>query len=127
MSHTTQIIAASLLDTWIAHDWSEGIHLASLDDLTEIQVQTRNSLYEVIVIDHRSGEVLIRGGSFFKERTSARVEGSSRRGSFLKVGSLHVGLNMEISSECGRIITSSVQSIALNPPSNTDPRPRIAD
>ena len=53
MSDATQVIAASLLDTWIARDWSDGIQLASLKDLTEIRIQTRNSVYEIIVIDHQ--------------------------------------------------------------------------
>ena len=65
MADATQVIAASLLDTWIAHDWSDGIQLASLKDLTEIHIRTRNSIYEIIVIDHQAGEILIRGGRFF--------------------------------------------------------------
>jgi hypothetical protein len=116
MSDATQVIAASLLDTWIAHDWSGGIQLASLKDLTEIRIQTRNSLYEIIVIDHQSGEILIRGGQFFPERTAAYLAGSSRRGSFLKAGALHVGLNMEVMANRTTVVTSTMQSIVVNSP-----------
>src|SRR5438552_7142079 len=116
MSDATQVIAASLLDTWIARDWSDGIQLTSLKDLTEIRIQTRHSVYEIIVIDHQSGEILIRGGKFFAERTAAHLAGSSRRGSFLKAGALHVGLNMEILANCTTVVTSTVQSIVVNSP-----------
>jgi hypothetical protein len=116
MSDATQVIAASLLDTWIARDWSDGIQLASLKDLTEIRIQTRNSMYEIIVIDHQTGEILIRGGKFFPERTAGYLAGSSRRGSFLKAGGLHVGLNLEILANRTTVVTSTVQSIVVNPP-----------
>ena len=113
MSGATQVIAASLLDTWIAHDWSNAVHLHSLKDLTEIQAQTRNSVYEIIVIDHQSGEILVRGGKFFMERTAAYLVGSSRRGSFIKSGTIHVGMNLEILAGSETIVTSAVQSIVI--------------
>src|SRR5262249_25469084 len=116
MSDATQVVAASLLDTWIARDWNDGIQLASLTDLTEIHIQTRNTVYEIIVIDHESGEILIRGGKFFAERTSGYLVGSSRRGSFLKTGALHVGLNLEILANGTTIVTSPLQSIVVNSP-----------
>src|SRR5262245_64075988 len=96
MSDATQIIAASLLDTWIARDWSDGIQLASLKDLTEIRIQTRNSMYEIIVIDHQTGEIIIRGGKFFSERRAACLAGSSRRGSLLKAGGHHVVVDLVV-------------------------------
>jgi hypothetical protein len=113
MHDATQVIAASLLDTWIAHDWSEGVQLASLKDLTEIRIQTRNSTYEIIVIDHQAGEILIRGGRFFAERTAAYLAGSSRRGSFIKSGTIHVGMNLEILAGRETIVTSTIQSIVI--------------
>ena len=113
MSDATTIIAASLLDTWIAYDWTSGIELASLKDFTEIYVQTRNSVYKIVVIDHQSGEILVRGGKFFLETTPAFLVGASRRGSFIKCGTIHVGLNMEIRAERETIVTSTVQSIVL--------------
>ena len=116
MSESTQIIAASLLDTWLSHDWSQGLQLKSLEDLTEIRVQTRNSVYEITVIDGEAGEILIRGGRFFPERTQARLAGSSRRGSFLKVGEVHAGFNLEIAGRGEHIVTSSVQSVQIYPP-----------
>jgi hypothetical protein len=116
MSNATQVIAASLLDTWIAHDWSEGVQLASQRDLTRIRIQTRNSVYEVIVIDHQSGEILVRGGKFFAERTAAYLVGSSRRGSFIKSGTIHVGMNLEILAGSETIVTSTVQSIVIQQP-----------
>jgi hypothetical protein len=117
MSNAAEIIAASLLDTWIAYDWSDGIELASLKDFTELYVQTRNSVYKIIVIDHHSGAILVRGGKFFMETTPAFLVGASRRGSFIKCGTIHVGLNLEIRSEHERIVTSTVQAVVLSPSS----------
>lgn len=116
MADATQIIAASLLDTWIARDWSQGVQLASVQDLTEIRVQTRHSIYEITVIDHDTSEILVRGGKFFPERTAARLAGSSLRGSFLKAGGIHIGFNLEIVADRTAIVTSTVQSIHIHPP-----------
>ena len=85
-SDQTRLIAASILDTWLMHDWRNGVQLSSLDAFTEIRVQTRNSVYEITLIDGDTGEVLIRGGQLFPERTAVRLAGSTRRGSFLKAG-----------------------------------------
>jgi hypothetical protein len=115
MTNATKVIAASLLDTWITYDWSDGIELASLKDFTEIRVQTRNSVYKIIVIDHQSGEILIRGGKFFIDTTAAYLAGSSHRGSFIKSGTIHVGLNLEILAGRETVVTSKVQSIDLSP------------
>ena len=116
MPDTTQVPAASLLDTWVSRDWSDGLQLQSVEDFSEIRVRTRNSVYEIVVIDHQAREILIRGGKFFPERTSAHLAGSSCRGSFLKIGSIHVGFNMEIVASQGTIVTSTVQSVdVINP------------
>ncbi len=115
MSDATKVIAASILDTWVSRDWSDGLQLSSLEDFTHVRVQTRNSVYEIIVIDHESGEILVRGGKFFAERTSAHLAGSSRRGSFLKTGSIHIGFNMELLANGTTIVTSTVQSVTINP------------
>lgn len=117
MSGATQVIAASLLDTWTAHDWSNAVPLHSLPDLTEIHVRTRNSIYEILVIDHQSGEILIRGGRFFADRTAAYLAGSSLRGSFIKSGVIHVGMNLEVLAGRETIVTSRVQSVVVIPPS----------
>ena len=70
-------VAASL-DSWLACDWSQGVHLPSLDEFQQVNVCTQNTLYEIIVIS-RCGEVRVRGGRFFPEWTPARLAGQHGR------------------------------------------------
>jgi hypothetical protein len=67
-----------------------------MEELTTLAVQTSNSLYEITVLNGHTGEVLVRGGDFFPERTAARLEGSTCGGSILKRRGIYVGLRMEI-------------------------------
>lgn len=114
MGDTTQYSSAALLETWVTHDWDHGIQLESLPDFSEIAVQTKNTLYEITIIDGPNREVLIRGGKFFPVRTPARLAGSSMGGSFLKVGGIYAGFNMEVLSSGTSIVTSPVQSIRIS-------------
>jgi hypothetical protein len=114
MGDTTQYSSAALLETWVTHDWDHGIQLESLPDFSEIAVQTKNTLYEITIIDGPNREVLIRGGKFFPVRTPARLAGSSLGGSFLKVGGIYAGFNMEVLSSGTSIVTSPVQSIRIS-------------
>jgi len=113
MFETSSRHASALLDNWVNHSWSDGVQLASLPDLSELIVETRNSVYEITTIDGAEREILIRGGKFFIESTAARLCGSSLRGSFLKLGGIYVGFNMEILCDGQTIVTSPVQSIRL--------------
>ena len=114
MSETSSYKAAAILDTWINHEWAEGFQIGTVPDFTEITVQTRNTLYEITVIDAGTREVLIRGGRFFPGRTAARLAGSSLGGSFLKVGGIYAGFNMEILAAGTTVVTTPVQSIRVN-------------
>ena len=82
-----------------------------LADLSEISVETENTLYEITVIDGHAREILIRGGRFFPEKTPAKLAGSSMRGSFLKVGGIYVGFSMEILTRGNSIVTTPVRRI----------------
>jgi hypothetical protein len=104
-------VAASL-DSWLACDWSQGVHLPSLDEFQQVNVCTQNTLYEIIVIS-RCGEVRVRGGRFFPEWTAARLAGSTAGGSCLKRLGINLGLRMEIEVEHRRIVTSPVCSISV--------------
>jgi hypothetical protein len=115
MNETTQFLGSQLLHNWSSYTWDNGVQLEALADLTEIRVQTRNSVYEITVIDGAAREILVRGGQFFPERTPARLAGSSMGGSFLKVGGIYVGFHMEIVDDSRTIITSGVQSVAVHP------------
>src|SRR5262245_18621205 len=104
-------VAASL-DSWLACDWSQGVHLPSLDEFQQVNVCTQNTLYEIIVINH-CGDVRVRGGRFFPEWTQARLAGSTAGGSCLKRLGINLGLRMEIEIERRRIVTSPVCSISV--------------
>ena len=114
MFETSSYSASAILDTWVNHSWSEGVQLASLADMSELIVETRNSVYEITIIDGPGREILIRGGKYFPERTAARLCGSSLRGSFLKLGGIYAGFSMEILCEGQTIVTSPVQAIRLH-------------
>ena len=110
--------SSGLLSTWSARDWSDGIHVADLSPLERLIVRTANSTYELIVVCPATGGVLVRGGAFFPVFMPARLAGSSLGGSFLKLRSVHVGFRLELNTERGFIITSSVRSATLAPPAD---------
>ena len=103
---------ASSLDAWLARDWSQGVHLGTLDEFQQLHICTQNTLYEVIVINH-TGDVRVRGGRYFPDWTPARLAGSTAGGSCLKRLGVNLGLQMEFEFERRRIITSPVRTIAV--------------
>ncbi len=113
MAETSRYSASAFLDTWVNHAWSDGVQLASLPDLSELVVETYNSVYQITTIDGAGREILIRGGKFFPETMAARLCGSSLRGSFLKTGGIYVGFSMEVLCQGQTIVTSSVRCIHL--------------
>lgn len=102
-----------ILDRWSSHSWDNGLQINALDDLDSIAVRTRNSVYEITVLSRFTGEVLVRGGRFFPERTIARLAGSSLGGSFLKMGGIYPGFGIEFQEGSRRIVTSPVLSVAF--------------
>ncbi len=104
-------VAASL-DAWLARDWSQGIHLAALDEFQQLHICTQNTLYEIIVINH-CGDVRVRGGRYFPDWTAARLAGSTAGGSCLRRLGINLGLQMEFELDRRRIITSPVRTIAV--------------
>jgi hypothetical protein len=86
----------TILDGWSDSEWKDGVQIDQIEELTTLAVQTSNSLYEITVLNGHTGEVLVRGGEFFPERTAVRLEGSTCGGSILKRRGIYVGLRMEI-------------------------------
>ena len=113
---TSQLMTASItpaadLESWSNHLWTDGLQVDALPDLDTLCVRTRNSTYEITVLSGRTAEVLVRGGRFFPEFTSARVAGSSLGGSFLKLHGIYLGFSMELQHNGQTIVTTAVQSI----------------
>jgi hypothetical protein len=91
----------------------EGATLTALEACDTIHVRTRNSDYEIFLLDPKSGRALLRGGEYFAEPVEATVNGSSFGGCMLKAGWLGVGLRMEIYVNGQRTVTSPVQSLRV--------------
>ena len=100
------------LDQFIgASSLAHGVHVGQLSPLTDLSVQTRNSLYRILVVDPLKSRVLVRGGQFFPLLTEATLSGSSLGGSCLKVRWIGEGFCMEIHAEDLTITTSPVRAI----------------
>ena len=90
-----------------------GVYLRDLDPITNLRVQTENTLYEITVPRPPRSVVLVRGGRFFPKTPEASFGGSSFGGSCLKLAWFGVGLHMEFHFAGGWIFTSRVRSIEV--------------
>jgi len=103
----------AVLDKWAEDPWTNGVQVDRMEDMEKLVIQTRNSLYEIIIIDGRSGEILVRGGQFFPELTPARLAGATLGGSFCKMRGIYAGFRMEINANGKRTVTTPVESIGV--------------
>ena len=110
---STAVPASALLNSWYSYEWRDGVHVDHLVAFDRVTVLTRHSTYEIVVTSPATGEILVRGGTFFPDYTRVRLAGSTLGGSFLKLRSIHVGFHMEFAIEGGVIITSPVRTIAI--------------
>jgi len=94
-------------------DELEGVMLETLRPCDTIHVRTRNSDYEVFLLDPEAGRALVKGGKYFAEPMEATVSGSTFGGSMLKMGWLGVGLRMEIYFNGKCVATSPVQELRV--------------
>lgn len=88
---------------------AEGVYLASLAAIDQLEVRTRNSLYKLTMLG--DGRVLVLGGAFFPVWTEAQLSGSTLGGSFLKVGWVGCGFCMEFLHAGQRIVTTRAKAI----------------
>lgn len=87
--------------------------LSQLEVLSCLHVQTRNTLYQVTVLDPSEAKVLIQGGEFFLEPTEAILCGSSFGGSLLRLRWIGEGMRMELNGAGLKVVTSPVRSLEL--------------
>jgi hypothetical protein len=113
MQEQDSIPAGAILDNWSNDLWKNGVQVDRMEDMEKLAIQTRNSLYEIIIIDGRSGEILVRGGQFFPELTPARLAGATLGGSFCKMRGIYTGFRMEINASGQRTVTTPVESIRI--------------
>ena len=88
--------------------------MLDLEPLTELCVETSNSLYHIVVSKRTA--VFVQGGRFFPETSRAHLAGATFGGSLLKVGWIGVGMQMEICGDDGPIVTSPVRRITVESP-----------
>jgi len=117
---TAGVPAGAILDTWSNDPWTNGVQIEQMEDMQKLFVQTKNSLYEITVIDGWSGEIMVRGGQFFPELTPAQLAGATLGGSFLKMRGIYVGFAMEINAGDQRFLTTRVREIAGESPDAHD-------
>jgi hypothetical protein len=110
---TTVRSSAMTLESWSTRDWGAGVQVACLNPLDVLHVRTKNTLYEITILDPASAEVLVRGGRFFPEYRRAILAGSSLGGAFLKLHGVYVNFCMELNTGVLRIVTTAVESVGL--------------
>ena len=112
---TTFLSTACDLDAWSGLPWARGVQLRELRALETLEVRTKNTLYEITVMDPQHGDVLVRGGTFFPVYTKVRLAGASLAGSFLKLLGIYVGFSIEFSTGVETIVTTRVRQIDIVP------------
>lgn len=88
------------------------IHIDSCGDRETIVVNTRSSVYELIVLHEDEGAVLVRGGCHFTEFSRVVFLGSTTEGGRLHPRTIDVGLRMAFISGDQLVSTSAVQSVS---------------
>ena len=101
------------LNAWTTHDWRDGVLVSDLTVHDRLTVCTRNSTYEIIVMEPQTAEVLVRGGRFFPQFAPARVAGSSLGGSFLKLHGVYAGFQLELITDDLPVITTRIRTVML--------------
>jgi len=91
----------------------DGVTLMTLEACDMIQARTRNSVYEIFLLEPKSGRAMVRGGKHFAEPMEGTVSGSTFGGCMLKIGWLGVGLRMEIYANGHRTVTTPIQSLRV--------------
>ncbi len=119
--NTTYVPAGCNLETWSGLPWTNGVQLGNLRSLDTLEVTTKNTVYEITVMDASTGDVLVRGGRFFPA-LYARAPGRRVAGrQLLKLLGIYVGFSMEFYTDDGAIVTTRVREIAVVNHATTSP------
>jgi hypothetical protein len=110
------IRAGAGLDFWSCEPWTNGVQIDEMDEMQRLLVRTRNSRYEITVMDRWSAEIVVRGGQFSPHATAAWLAGATFGGSILKLRGIYIGLQMEINAEKGSLLTTRVKTITVEKP-----------
>ena len=113
--------ACLLFDGRVLHTTASAIRLASCREFETIVVNTRRSVYEIIVLHGEAGDILVRGGSGFPEFRRALFIGSTADGRALKLNTIDIGLRMELHLGDGSVVTSAVTAVSRTSARTDDP------
>jgi len=94
----------------------DSIQLDSCPQFQWILMRTRRSVYDLIVLSGKAGEVMIRGGSFFPEFQLATIVGSTLGGSAVRLGSICAGCHLELHVDGKSFVTSRIETVSLGLP-----------
>jgi hypothetical protein len=92
---------------------ARSVSLPLLLPQTRITVRTRNTCYRMRVLDGAARRVLITGGKLFPESTEAEVVGA-RDDDDVKAGWIVEGLQLELATDRGPVVTSMVESVTVD-------------
>jgi hypothetical protein len=92
------------------------IHIDSCAAHETVVVNTRSSVYELIVLGAPDGEVLVRGGGHFPEFRRVLFLGSTVERGSLQPRTIETGNRMQFLCGDRLITTSAVQSVSRRPP-----------
>jgi len=111
----SSVPARAVLDNWTQAEWTDGCQVDAAPVFQTLTVVTRNSLYQLVVLDPARGMVRLRGGQFFPDWRDAQLAGCSLGGSFLKMRGIYAGFCMELHVDGETVITSPVTRLTLTP------------
>jgi hypothetical protein len=99
------------------------IHVGSCAVQDTIVVNTRSSVYELIVLRGEEGDLLLRGGSLFPEFSRVLFLGSTAEGGSLQLRTIEIGNRMHFMCGDRLITTTAVQSLSACTPSGRMQQP----
>ena len=105
--------STAVLDNWANAEWTDGCQVDEVPVFQTLTVVTRNTFYEIVVLDGHEGWIRVRGGQFFPEWREVQLAGCSLGGSFLKLRGIYAGFCMELHVGSETIITSPVRRLTM--------------
>lgn len=90
----------------------DAICLIACAPFDRLEVRTRQTVYDVVVLRGSTGEALVRGGRYFTEFRRARVVGSTFGGSSVRFRTIEVGAQLELQVAGQRVVTSTIQAVS---------------
>ena len=108
MQVSESVPRSAILTAWSDDDWTHGIQMDQFQELTTLAVRTAHSLYEITILDGHAGDVLVRGGSFFPERTAVKLMGSTFGGAILKRRGIYVGMQLEVVPQPAAMVNETI-------------------